>query len=540
MKISKSIILPEWESIEDLNQASNILKQITEAMKDHQIQNYEDTVASFRQITTGRIQSHDGKTYFDLDSGVIRGNIIFRPGTSGFANVEDASPNDWDNAFKLANAIKGDSDFTLISGGKIITNSIAVGTFNSDVIGRMFGSGASKEAIEAWMKAGHITYIDGNKIYAGSITLSGGGGAAADFNWSHLYDDGNKPDNNADVTSTSNFVTVTYPEDQTDLQTQIDGKIISWFTDTDPSGTWEGTDASHAGDMWWNTSTKKLKRYDGSLWSTDIEDQKAIDAYVDAATAQDTADGKRRVFTAEPTTPYNVGDLWSDGTDLKKCKTERLTGAYVAGDWELATNYDHTADIVSAMAYESLVEYAKLGTTVIQGGYIKTSLLNVDYSIIVGTKPPANADYFGGSAGALAYLSSVGTAQLGTTVIQGGYLRTDLIKVKKIYVGGGTNEDIYFEDSGIRLYDVGDVSMKFYKSAAYNSFIIALRDGYTAFITGATHFDFGTGGRHFNVWDSGALQLPSLTSDPTTRLVNGQIAWVNGVLRIYNDGWSNV
>ena len=173
MKISKSIVLPEWESIEDLSQASDILHKITEAMKDHQIQNYDDAVASFRQITTGRIQSQDGETYFDLDSGVIRGEIVFRPGSSGLENIEEASPNDWDNAFRLANAVKGDSDFTLISGGKIITESIAVGAFNSDVVARIFASSTNKTNIEAWMKSGHITYIDGNKIYTGSILVGG-------------------------------------------------------------------------------------------------------------------------------------------------------------------------------------------------------------------------------------------------------------------------------------------------------------------------------------------------------------------------------
>jgi len=142
-------------------------------MKDHQVQNYDDAVASFRRVTTGRIQSQDGETYFDLDSGVIRGEIVFKPGSSGLDNVEEASPNDWDNAFRLANAVKGDDDFTLISGGKILTGSIAVGAFNSDVVARMFSSGASQEAIEAWMKSGAITYIDGAKIYAGSITLTG-------------------------------------------------------------------------------------------------------------------------------------------------------------------------------------------------------------------------------------------------------------------------------------------------------------------------------------------------------------------------------
>jgi len=186
MKISKSIILPEFESIESLEQAGDILEsiesleqagdilhKITEAMKDHQVQNYDDAVASFRRVTTGRIQSQDGETYFDLDSGVIRGEIVFKPGSSGLDNVEEASPNDWDNAFRLANAVKGDDDFTLISGSKILTGSIAVGAFNSDVVARMFASETNKTNIEAWMKSGAITYIDGAKIYAGSITLTG-------------------------------------------------------------------------------------------------------------------------------------------------------------------------------------------------------------------------------------------------------------------------------------------------------------------------------------------------------------------------------
>jgi hypothetical protein len=83
-------------------------------------------------------------------------------------------------------------------------------------------------------------------------------------------------------------------------------------------------------------------------WST-IEDQKAIDAYTNAARAQDTADGKRRVFVTTPTTPYDVGDLWSGGSsgDLKRCKTQRLTGAYQAGDWELASKYTDDSSLTT-------------------------------------------------------------------------------------------------------------------------------------------------------------------------------------------------
>jgi len=44
-------------------------------------------------------------------------------------------------------------------------------------------------------------------------------------------------------------------------------------------------------------------------------------------------DTKRRNFTSTPTTPYDSGDMWTDGTVLKRCTTARATGAYVAGDW---------------------------------------------------------------------------------------------------------------------------------------------------------------------------------------------------------------
>jgi len=52
-----------------------------------------------------------------------------------------------------------------------------------------------------------------------------------------------------------------------------------------------------------------------------------------------------RVFTSEPTTPYRVGDLWVGGPsgDIMRCKTARASGAYNAGDWELASEYDKTA-----------------------------------------------------------------------------------------------------------------------------------------------------------------------------------------------------
>jgi hypothetical protein len=155
-----------------------------------------------------------------------------------------------------------------------------------------------------------------------------------------------------DDSALSTFVSVTYANQVTDLKSQIDGKIESWFQTTDPSATWTtaALKTEHTGDMWYNSSTKLLKRYTGSAWTT-IEDQKAVDAYDAASNAQDTADGKRRVFTETPTTPYDVGDLWAQGMsgDLMKCKTTRASGSYNSSDWEKASKY--TDDTKANSAY---------------------------------------------------------------------------------------------------------------------------------------------------------------------------------------------
>ncbi len=52
---------------------------------------------------------------------------------------------------------------------------------------------------------------------------------------------------------------------------------------------------------------------------------------------------KRRVFTSTPTTPYDVGDLWADGSVYKRCTTARASGAYNAADWT-TVKLDEIAD----------------------------------------------------------------------------------------------------------------------------------------------------------------------------------------------------
>ena len=67
---------------------------------------------------------------------------------------------------------------------------------------------------------------------------------------------------------------------------------------------------------------------------------------------------KRRVFVATPTPPYDVGDMWTQGSsgDLLRCAKARAEDdEYYAGDWEKASKYtdDTTANQALAIAQKS-------------------------------------------------------------------------------------------------------------------------------------------------------------------------------------------
>ena len=127
-----------------------------------------------------------------------------------------------------------------------------------------------------------------------------------------------------------------------DLQDQIDGKIESYNQTTNPADAWTTADikTQHTGDIWYNDSTKLTQRWSGTAWMP-LKD-------ADAIAAQNLAQQKKRVFTATPTTPYDVGDLWVQGGtgDIMKCKTALASGSYNAAHWEKASKYtdDTTAN----------------------------------------------------------------------------------------------------------------------------------------------------------------------------------------------------
>lgn len=154
-----------------------------------------------------------------------------------------------------------------------------------------------------------------------------------------------------------NYVSASlYDQDLAKIQSQIDGSITTWFYDyeptltTAPSNSWTTTDLKnqHLGDIFYNTSSGYAYRFalENSIYKwIHIQDNDIQTALQNAQTAKDVADNKRRVFVTTPITPYDVGDLWTQGTsgDLMRCSTSRQTGSYVASDWVKATKYTDDA-----------------------------------------------------------------------------------------------------------------------------------------------------------------------------------------------------
>lgn len=112
-----------------------------------------------------------------------------------------------------------------------------------------------------------------------------------------------------------------------------------------------------AGKSW-----RWVKEEDGTYKWTLIADSDAVKALQEAARAQDTADAKCRVFVVTPTTPYDVGDIWTqgEGGDIMRCIESRATGNFESSDWDKASKY--TDDTAANEAKERLAAMSSDGT----------------------------------------------------------------------------------------------------------------------------------------------------------------------------------
>lgn len=363
---------------------------------------YGFTMINGRFIKTGRIESADGTTYFDLDNSEIGGKICFTKNGEK-KTLEEIAAETLENKNYINNTLPGildgfknqiDGMIEMYFGNGIPTlsnepakdwntnalkdNHLGDMYYDNDSgIGYRFSKDESTykwievrdtgiaSALEAASRA-QDTADGKRRVFVatptppydvGDLWTQGTSGdlmrckfARASGNYSSS--DWERAVKYTDDSALTKFINGVYNSTIENLTSQIDGKVESWFQENDPSANWTNND-EHLGDMWYNPSTRDLCYFDikkitiGNnirryyVW-TKVEDSKAIAAYEAASKAQDTADGKRTVFVAEPKPPYQVGDLWVDGKELRRCVTAKTSGTYVATDWAIAVYYDNT------------------------------------------------------------------------------------------------------------------------------------------------------------------------------------------------------
>lgn len=384
---------------------------------------YGFTMINGRFIKTGRVESADGTTYFDLDNSEIGGRIVFTQNGQK-KTLEEVAAESLENKDFINNTLPGILDsiqqqldgqieqyFYSTNPSPLSTAPTATSAYpnsswtndeheshlgdlyyntNSGKVWRYVkirwqpNSLTAASTVYCWQELQDTEVSQAlsianealklgktkNRVFTsqpappydvGDLWVQGAEGdimrcKVARASGNFTASDWEKASKYTDNSALDKFINGDYADALDTLTSQIDGKIETWFQTTNPASGWTEEDKEkHIGDMWYNTETKELKCYrkmqitlPGSnvttfiySWSV-IEDKKAIEAYEAASQAQDTADGKRRVFVTQPAPPYNVGDLWVDGKELRRCVTERESGSYVANDWVVAVYYDNT------------------------------------------------------------------------------------------------------------------------------------------------------------------------------------------------------
>lgn len=147
------------------------------------------------------------------------------------------------------------------------------------------------------------------------------------------------------------------------LQDQLDGAIESWFYDpvptleNEPAINWTTKELKdiHLGDLYYAGNGRCYRfQLSNSIYSwQEIQDTEVSQAIAKAAEAQRLANEKCKVFVVTPIPPYKVGDLWLKDGHLYRCNHDNTAGAFSESEWELATDYQTSAQVQASIKVES-------------------------------------------------------------------------------------------------------------------------------------------------------------------------------------------
>ena len=314
--------------------------------------NFRDFVTTYgftringNTITTGKIQSANSECYFDLDNNIIYGNITIRSG-SGYNNLSD----------------KPDlSVYAEVSELNVTKESISAISQRVDNVEGTISS------------AGWITKADGNTWWA-----------------KKSMEDGNEIIAYINQTATTTTINsarinlvgaVTFSMFGTSLQNLINGKA-----DSSSLGTLAGKNS-----VVWNDLASALQStINSKLVASDLGDL----AFSDTVSYSDLAQALKNTIDAKANS-NSLGSLAFlssvSSSELAQALKNTINGkadssslGTMAGkssvSWsDLATALQNIINDKIEASYldNDVIEFARLGSTIVEGGYIKTGLLNV-------------------------------------------------------------------------------------------------------------------------------------------------------------------
>ena len=196
------------------------------------------------------------------------------------------------------------------------------------------------------------------------------------------------------------------------LENQSD--VSLWFydyqptTSNEPYSNWVNKQ-EHDGDLFYDQSTGRVYqyKYTSDSW-VENTDESLISAMATTNVGIDTTtDHERKIYFNQPTPPYESGDWWikNDGT-LFICQLSKASGEYEDVDFINSANYVATVAVKNnneitvlkgtvtkiSESYVSVTDLATGGSTVIDGGNIKTGTIDANLVTIANNNVVIDED----------------------------------------------------------------------------------------------------------------------------------------------------
>jgi len=235
-----------------------------------------------------------------------------------------------------------------------------------------------------------------------------------------------------------------------------------------------------------------------------------------------------------------VGDLddIANGTDYGKVALTSISAGkiVVAG-----LDSEVTARMFSDATTKTNMEAWKhtSDVTYIDGGKIYTGTITanqIDANAITAAKIATDAVESAKIKAGAVTATKIDVTSLSAITAVLGTVYSGTIYGTRIRVGGGTDEDLYFEDSGIRFYDLGNRVLRLYRSGYANLDFVFGTSG--IFLGSSGDVSLRANTEILKLTMSGSVMLPNLGSEPTG--VDGGICMVSGQLKYWNGtSWVN-